>query len=345
MADNFSIWIARPNMWYKRDGRSRGGWSYLSYYCEGDAPRKVGHGFREPVEAADLAEEYLTKFGTPGQTYAELRFNGDKEPHTVICYLENENFGVFNAPLAKWPMFYPEGGSGTMLDGIPAEFVDPDLADEGTPEDENSDGFGDVDEDSKLMDLGADPNESESDDDSDEDDDLDEEDEDAEDEDDFTDDEPEDAEPENEDEADDGDEADPDKDEGESESDDEGENDSESDEESDDEMEEEMELPRLRLFAKMRGPLGWRKRADLEELNDRNVFAMKVGVLRDEDDLTRAQQERDTFVHVEFVEKDENRKSGILRLRLPDGMTLEDFKQTGSGWITAEVPLPREDES
>lgn len=323
MAQNFNVFIAKPHFrWYKYDRRIHDNWAYGEHYTEGDAPRKVAGPFQEPAEAADIAEEALKKMGLPGQSYAELRFNGDPEPHTIIFMLERDLFGVWNTESVKWPIFYPEGNPyGAMLEGWPEGFED-----EGTPEDENSDGFGDTDEDSKLMDLSNDG--------------TDEEDENADEEED--DDELE--EDEEEDEADDSDELDDD--EVESEDDDadeetEGENgEVEDDAETE---EEETELPRLKLFAKMRGPLGWRKRADLEELSDRNMFSMKVGVLDPDEDISPAKREKNVLVQVDFIESDDDHANATLRMRLPKGVKLEDFKQGGGDWIVVNVPLPHED--
>lgn len=336
MADNFNIWLAAPSQWIKQDGRARGGWNIrfdgrYSYYEPGDAPRKVAGPFQEPAEAADAAEEVLRRVGIAGQSYVELRYNGDNQAHTTIFLLEKEGqectYGVWNSDNAPWPIFYPEGNPyGEMLDGIPEGFMPEEDADE-AHDDENSDGFGDTDEDSKLMDLSNDGSEDSEDDDS---------------EDEMDDDE-------SDDDTGDDDENDPDEDEINTDDDSDSEDaeddengDPEEDEDGDDE--EEVEMPRLNLFAKMKGPKGWRKRAEAEELLDRNVFGFKVGVLNPDGD-TPGQQEKDVRVHVDFIETDDSRGSGVLRMRLPKSVTLDDFKQTGGGWIVVNVPYVDADDA
>lgn len=381
MAQNFNLWIGKPRIWRKQDGRVHSGWGYFSgskyesAYVEGDAPRKVAGPFVEPAEAADVAEDYLRRFGTEGQSWAELRFNGTDEPHSMIFFMENEMFGVWNTASAKWPIYYPEGPYGTMLEGYPEGFS-PDEGEGKRDSDDSADGFGDTDEEAEVMDLSNDG--SEEDDDSDnveEDDDAEDEfseDDEAEDEasteDDDADDEIEkdgDQEPDedeiNTDDEEDDDSNEPETEDGPDEEDDSSESEDDPDENGDDDDmdsdsededddsddedendEEEVEMPRLKIFAKMRGPKGWRKRADAEELLDRNVFGFKVGVLN-EDGETPGQQEKDVRVHVDFIEADDSRKSGVLRMRFQKGVSLDDFKQTGGGWITVEVPYRTEE--
>lgn len=355
MADNFHVWLAKPHTWVKADNRAKGGWLYMGLPSPGDAPRKVAGPFDEPAEAADAAEDVLDRYGSPNQSYAEIRYNGDKQPHTILFLLEDEkgerSFGVWNTESARWPFFYPPGSaSGISMEGWPEGFEtnydDPDSQD-GETSGEDS-GFGAEDENSEVMDLGGDG----------EDDAADEGDDDegtGDDEgtDDQTDDEI--------DEGDDDDEADEDgeeeteeEDSGEVEEDEEdfefhdGDDDSDGDDpsDSDEEAEEDgqdEEMPRLIIFAKMRGPKGWRKRAEAEELLERNVFALKVGVLNPDEELAAAKQEAELVAHVEFVESDDDRGAGLLKLKLPTGVTLEDFKQTKNGWITARVPYRRDD--
>lgn len=399
--DDFSVWAVGLSARVKADARTHRGYRTLlsgEYDGKPGDAHKVAGGFQEPAEASDTAEEVLTRFGTPGTSYAELRHNGSPDPHTLIFLLEESTrrepiFGVWNTDHAKWPIFYREN----MIEGYPEGFL-PEEEGENGIEDDKADGFGKTDEDSRMMDLSNDG--SEEDDDSDNleededaddgieedeaDNEIDEEDEDAEDEkdadgeeeseEDDGEDEIEEDETDEEDAGDDDDEEDendPEEDESDNkdedtESDDETqedsdseEDDSEDDEEDEEaeededesenesepepELEEEKELPRLKLFAKMRGPLGWRKRAELEELNDRNVWALKVGVL-DPDEPKPAGQERNVFAQFEVIEKDENRKSATLRMKLPQGMTLDDFTMTKAGWITAEIPLPHEED-
>ena len=96
-------------------------------------------------------------------------------------------------------------------------------------------------------------------------------------------------------------------------------------------------MPRLTIFAKMRGPKGWRKRAEIEDLNDRNVFGFKVGVL-DPDGETPGTQEYNVRTEIQFIENDNDRTTGSLRIKLPDGITTDDFIQLKSGWLVVDVP-------
>lgn len=338
--DNFTVWLARPTWWPRPIPGDR--WALDMPYEEGDAPRKIAGPFSEPAEAADVAESVLDYVGSPNHSFAEIRFNGDEQPHTVIFLLDDGVFGVWNTESARWPFHYPPGSPhGTSVEGWP-EGIDPaDYGDENGEDDADDDtsGFGDEDEDSDLMDLSRDMEEGEDatdwsdEDDNGTDDEIEEEDEDD------------DADEGDEEEAEeeDGGEAEEDDDDSEFHDDeDDGDSTDDEDEEADEDAEDE-EMPRLNIFAKMRGPKGWRKRADAEELMERNVFALKVGVLDPDEELTPAKRERELVAHVEFVESDDDREAGLLRLKLPTGVALEDFKQLKSGWITARVPYRRDD--
>lgn len=317
--------------------------------------------FSEPAEAVDYAESQLEEWNmVEGEAYAEIRFNGDREPHSIIFLLEGDEstdtervYGVFNTPSALWPVYYPgDNPYGVVLDGLPPQFPQTPEGDTGTDEGESDDH--DVDEDGTNMDLGAEEDENNVEDDEAED--SYEEDDEAEDEIDVEDDEAEDESADDEEDeefipdedGEDEDEAPAEKDDdGEDESDDEDESEDDESEDENDEDEsetEEAELPRLRIFAKMRGPKGWRKRAEIEELNARNVFGMKVGPLIEDEDLTPARQEANVCAHIEFIETDEDREKGLLRMKLPEGITLADFTQAKSGWIAVQVPYPREGE-
>jgi hypothetical protein len=310
---NFSVWLFRER-----------GWS------EGDAGRKLAGGFSEPAEAADHIEEWMPKLGIVGQTYCELRFNGDKSPHTVICYLNENEFGIWNTEVAKWPIFYAPGGEGLMLDGFPFDEAEDGNAwkqeDESDKKQESDEGNMNLDEiesadEEDETDVEEDDS-AEQEEDSGEDAEDDPGDDGSDDVEDFTEDEDE-----GEDSEDDGEDLESDED--------------DSDNESDSDLEEEeIEMPRLKIFAKMRGPLGWRKRAEAEDLQERNVFAMKIGVL-DEEAEKPGQQEREVFAHIEFVEFDEDREAGILRIKIPEGV--EFSERTKSGWITAAIPYRQEE--
>lgn len=300
MADQFTFWFAEEKL---------------------DRPRKQAGVFNEPAEAADEAEKFLARHGFAGESYAEIRFNGDAEPHSVIFLMEGgkpPTFGIWNTPSAMWPIFYPESPYGVMLEGNPFR-----------GDDEDDKGEHKKDEDSDKMKLDGMDDEDEGD---EEDDEIDEDE--NEEEDDGADEE-DDSDESDDDDADTDDEDDDDENKGE-EGDDELE-DENAEEDSDGENEQEAEMPRLNIFGKMRGPKGWRKRAEAEELNNRNVFGLKIGILDPEADKP-GQQERNVLAHVEFIESDETRDHGILKLRLPEGVSLDDFTQTKAGVITVKVP-------
>ena len=319
MSDKFSVWFAEER---------------------GDAPRKVRGGYDEPAEAADIAETELIHRGIGGESYAEIRFNGDSEPHSIIFLMDDGNpptFGIWNTASAMWPIFYPESPYGIMLEGNPLPSDDKKKSDEGNmrldeiEDDEDDEGEDDADTES--------PDESEDYPDDEEDENTDEEDE-AEEDDPL---EPDDDENDSEDSDDD------EEDEGENEAPEESEDDDSEDELDDADAEEdgdgddekETEMPRLNIFGKMRGPKGWRKRAEAEELNERNVFGLKIGILDPEAEKP-GQQERNVVAHVEFIESDTTRDHGVLKLRLPNSVTLDDFTQTKNGVITVNVPYQQD---
>lgn len=338
--DNFSVWLAKPTWWPRlvREGR----WVTGPEYVEGDAARKIAGPYGEPAEAADVAEKLLKQFGREGQSYAELRFNGDKEPHTVIFLMEDEIFGVWNTESSRWPLFYPSAGYGTMLEGWPEGFESEIDADEEGDES----GFGDEDEDSDVMDLSGGMDEDEDmDDDEDEDEgEIDEVDEDYEDESDTADDLEEDEDSDEESEIDsDDDQGDDDEDENEDEEED-SEGDEGDDESDNQDGDEEDEMPRLNIFSKMKGPKGWRKRADAEELNIRNVFGFKVGVLDPDEDKTPAKREQELVTHIEFIEDDDRRSGGILRVKLPTVGDVREIEwEKKGGFYEAFIPYKAED--
>lgn len=298
MDDNFTVWFAEHR---------------------GDKPHRVGvQVFAEAAEAADRAELELTRHGIGQESYCEIRFNGDSEPHTIIFLMDDEEpptLGIWNTASAMWPMYYADGSSGIML--------------EDNPIGENS-GEHKKDDDSDRMDLGGMDDEeadTESEGDSEEFPDTDDEDEEG-------DEDEESEEDENTEEGSDDESDDSDEDEGSDEDEEDGVDDEEGENETD---QEEAEMPRLNIFGKMRGPKGWRKRAEAEDLNERNVFGLKIGILDPEAEKP-GQQERNVVAHVEFIESDTTRDHGILKLRLPDGVTLEDFTQTKAGVISVKVP-------
>jgi len=322
---NFSVWIFRERTWQ-----------------EGDAGRKISGGFDEPAEAADHAETVLKSQGVIGQSYCELRFNGDSTPHTVICYLGEHEFGIWNTDVSRWPIFYAEGGADFMLDSFP--FIEADDGNTWQATDE-SDNKEKSDEGNVKLDDSDEGTEDEEipEDDSAEDGDDTEDDEDATDTEDGDDEEEEeDDEDTDQEDGTDGDGEENAEEDFNDEEDDESEEEDDLDDDLDtDEEEEEIEMPRLRIFAKFRGPLGWRKRAVAEELQDKNTFALKLGVL-DPDAEKTVDQEREVFFQMQFIEFDEDHIAGVLRLKMPEG--IEFSEPTKSGWITAAIPFRQEGE-
>lgn len=317
----------------------------------GREPERIASDVSEPAEAADYAEEFLSSIGRPGESYAEIRYNGDAVPHTTICLLEKEGrgwvvFGVHNSEHARWPIHYQEGDlHGIPLDDLPGQVLSEQAermrrAEESEKkarsEDEGNMQIGDDDEDK--------PDEEEIEDDGDAQEDEAQEDEneedafDGDDENESEEDSGEDAE---DDQGDVPDERDGDDDQNSSDDEDNGEDsddDGEGDSDDEDDEEEEVEMPRLGIFAKFRGPLGWRKRAEAEELETTNKFVLKLGVLDPEAEKT-AQQEREVFAEIQFVESDEDRASGLLRLKLPEGI---EFTQKGK-WLQASIPYRQQE--
>src|SRR4051812_45851500 len=108
--DDFSVWAVNMSTRMKADARTYQGYRAVpSYEYDGEPgdAHKVQGGFQEPAEASDAAEVILSRFGTPGKSYAELRHNGNPNPHTLIFLLEESTrrdpvFGVWNTDHAKW---------------------------------------------------------------------------------------------------------------------------------------------------------------------------------------------------------------------------------------------------
>lgn len=335
---DFHVWLARPKMGWPKKAHGRSADDAQNYVMDSyepnpmkSQPRRIAGPFVEPAEAADFAEEILKRFGKEDQSWCELRYYG--EPHTLIFYLEGEIFGVWNTEHSEWPIFYPTSEYGVMLDGYP-EGMEP-MA-EGDAE-SDSDGFGDEDEDSDIMDLSGGMEDDEDASDAEEDDDAEDEfsEDDESDEDIFA----EDDEGEDEIEDEDSDDGDVETEDDEPEE-DEGDGRDESDEETDEqgENEEETEMPRLNIFAKMRGPKGWRKRADAEELLERNAFGFKVGVLDPDEEKTNAQREKEIVAEVQFIEDDSMREAGILRMKLPTVNPDEIQWRKRGAFIEAVIP-------
>lgn len=253
--------------------------------------------FEEPVLGVDWAEEWLLEHGTPEESFVDIYFNGEQGIHTSVYYLKARQG-------SQEPLF---GLANSSHARWPIEYIG---VDEGNI-DPNSDIFGrdisdwqpgdsdtdEVDEDADILDLGKDRPEKP------------------------------DRKPKNEDDADDED------DEEEDDGDDEKEDDDAEDDADDEPDEEEDEMPRLTIFSKMRGPRGWRKRAETDKDREINRFSFKVGVL-DETYDKPARQERNTLIEVRFQEMDSNRTHGELRILVPDGV---EFNKSGR-YLTARIP-------
>jgi hypothetical protein len=294
----------------------------------------------------------------PGQSFVDLYFNGDEFIHSSVYYWggtrEKPVYGIHNTTHARWPVEYQDSEGRNLNSRIDALGRDvekwhpgdsDEKPDKGKPthdndadsasampaaddafDDEGEDDFNDEDEDD------AEPEEEDGEDEKD--DPADDDDVDPQDDEDDDNDTDEDSEPD----ADDEDEnSDSESDEGDEDG------DTSSDENSDNEGDGESEEDdvRLTIFSKMRGPKGWRKRAESNPEADRNVFGFKVGILDDTDpDATPGQMEKDVRVHAEFIETEADKSAGILRLKVPEG-TL--FEQKG-GWWVAVIPYDDPDE-
>jgi hypothetical protein len=265
------------------------------------------------VEAIDAAEEEFSseEGAVAGEAVAEIFYNSDPEPHYRLFLLEPEregqsHFGLFNTGVAKWEVIYPPG-YGENLEAPPPWFTE-DTGEGATKDDQNEqeetdEGEHKKDDDADTMDLGGEDDDDE-------------------------------------DEMDD-DESDGDDGEDESEEDDEGESEKGDNEDSDSEHEEDAEMPRLTFFSKMRGPKGWRKRAESDPERDFNRFEFVVGVL-DEDHSRPAGQEHDRRVHVRFTERDDTRDNAELRVRVPEGAVWK-YDEKGR-WFVFEIPTIDEEE-
>lgn len=88
-------------------------------------------------------------------------------------------------------------------------------------------------------------------------------------------------------------------------------------EDNEDDADTEDEPMRLKFFTKMRGPKGWRKRAESNLDRDRNTFVWRVGVLD-----WKGNEER-TVAHATFTERDKDRRKATLMLTLPEGSEIK----------------------
>jgi hypothetical protein len=264
--------------------------------------RPLTRGFSEPAEAIDRAEFFLQSSGIPNESYCEVFFNGEPEPHYRVFLLPPDHgqttFGLLMTKAAKWDVSYPQG-YGVNLEMPPPWYQTQEQAEGPTPteqeqekQQEAEDGKHEKDDDADSMDMGGDDDEED---------------------DDFNEDE------DGDDEAEDDDESGT---EGDGESDSEGEGD-------------EDELPRLTFFSKMRGPKGWRKRAESDSERDSNRFEFRVGVLDPDDSRRDSARERDVRVRVQFSEHDLQRDKAELRILVPENA---EWEMKGR-WMVTEIPL------
>ncbi len=264
--------------------------------------------FSEPIEAVEEAEYIFSAYGVIGSTTAEIVFNGDPEPHFLLFYLGKGRTGIYNTDACKWPIFYPEGSLAGKEDSL-TEIPWPVKEGEGESKEEKS-----KVEKAEGQDFVGSEGKKESEDFPES------EDEGSEDEEDGT----------GEDDGDDEDGGD----DGSNSEDDPGKSDGEGESESE---EEEMKLPRMTLFSKMRGPKGWRKRAETEELLDMNSFQWKVGVIENGKESRR---KRGQMVQAMLVERDDDRVMARFVLQIP---TEAELTYLGNGRYIADIPIPRED--
>lgn len=196
----------------------------------------------EPVEAVEYAERVLRTSGVVGESFVEVMFNGDPEPHMVVGFLGDDRFSLFNTKSSRWPVYYPEGTAAfkDMLMELP-EWM------QSKPDDFNNgpapgDGDGDAEEEKPM---------------------------------------------------------------------------------------------RLPLFSKMRGPSGWRKRAEANPEKKENQFHFRWGWL---DERFRGRSAERVLVSVVITEQDSNRKDANLVITLPPGVELNRIGGTRS--YNARIPYP-----
>jgi hypothetical protein len=285
----------------------------LRWYTKpGAKPLPVANQFQEAVEAIEYGEELIGNHqGSKPGAKVEVYFNSDTEPHSILYLTHDLVFGIWNRVNAPFPVSYAEGtGNGVDIPsamefeaGFP-EYVETRDKDKAREKKEGSKGEEKRDDDSDEMKIKEPPPADHYDDDSDEDD---------------TEDDDSGAEEPQDEPQDVGGDSDPsDEDEGtEDESGDEGEP---SDEGGN--GEDEKEKPRVNLFAKFRGPKGWRKRAENDPERGENQFVLRVGKL-----LENGTEDKQPLVVVNFKEVDEQREFGTLTIRLPEGVELKAAKK------------------
>lgn len=262
-------------------------------------------GFKESFQAVDWIEERVISEGIPGDSYGKVTFGTESKPHHFVYFMEDETIGIQNTKVAKWPVIVEDenGSSDHPQTNIPPEF-DPQDFGAPNPFSESDTGADEADEadEEDEEDVSDDetslPDQTEEDDDGNDDETMDNENADAE------------AESETDEDADD-DEDNPSED-------------------------SEKEIPVI--FAKMRGPKSWRKRAETDPEKPVNLFKFVIGVLRQDDTLTTAKQEADRQVTVEFRQKGDE---GKLKIIIP---SYAELLESSPGVYTATLDLEEEND-
>lgn len=108
--------------------------------------------------------------------------------------------------------------------------------------------------------------------------------------------------------------------------------DNESDEPDDADDEADEKEPPV-IFAKMRGPKAWRKRAETDPEKPVSFFKFVLGILDMDETLTPAKREADKQVTVEFRQKGDE---GVLKIRIP---SYAELKEISPGVYTATIDL------
>ena len=62
--------------------------------------------YLESVEAVDAAEEWLKHQGKDMQSFCDILFNGDTDPHTSVFRIKRERYGIWNREGVPWPVDY-----------------------------------------------------------------------------------------------------------------------------------------------------------------------------------------------------------------------------------------------
>lgn len=274
------------------------------FYAEDTKPTAFQAGFKESYQAVDWIEAELLKKGIPGDSFGKVFFGNEPKPHHYVYFMETEDIGIQNTKSAQWPVTVEEGDGRNMADDF-------------NPEDWGA-AASDVeslvdlleDEIDGTLDSDADAEPEMEDDDDEDDDDID-----------------------VEDHAEEGD--------GEAEIDEGGTGDTGDDDESDDDESDdsddaddeadEKEPPVI--FAKMRGPKAWRKRAETHPEKPVSLFKFVLGILSADETLTPAKREADRQVTLEFRQKGDE---GTLKIRIP---SYAELKEISPGVYTATIDL------